>query len=200
MKISKFLASIITVFCLLTFFFSYSQPAYSFPFSNSQEKAKQEEPIKILVQTNKCINCNFEGYNFKSKSKQINLNKAYIEKCNCYGTDFSNISLNQVNLKNSTLSRAKFINSDATGINLSNCKLDQANLSNANMSEANLNNSNLQFANLQFAILTNTSLVNANLSNANLEKANLLGSNITGAILENTNLKGAIMPDGSTHE
>ena len=79
-----------------------------------------------------------------------------------------------------------------------------------NLTHTNLSNTSLFAADLSSAMLTDAILTNATLTDANLTGATLTGANLTDALLRGAHivneqladarsLKGAILPDGSTH-
>jgi uncharacterized protein YjbI with pentapeptide repeats len=83
-------------------------------------------------------------------------------------------------------------------------------LSHAILTHANLSNTSLFAADLSSAILSDAILNNAPLTGANLIGTNLIGANLTDALLRGAHiineqladvrsLKGAILPEGSTH-
>ncbi len=79
--------------------------------------------------------------------------------------------------------------------NLSGALLTSANLSATILSDANLKGTNLQYANLGSADLRGADLSGADLTQANLKSARVSAKQLKAC----KSLKGAIMPDGSTH-
>jgi uncharacterized protein YjbI with pentapeptide repeats len=117
--------------------------------------------------------------------------------------------LNGINLRKANLRRATLIGADLSGADLSGADLHGANLTDAILNKTKLSEANLSKANLTRAILTD-----AKISGADLREANLTGIGMLSEELEknskpakevkeernkNKLLKGAIMPDGSTH-
>jgi uncharacterized protein YjbI with pentapeptide repeats len=110
------------------------------------------------------------------------------------------ISMKGADLRGSDLYIARQSSTNLSGTDLSNDVLSGVDLSDSDLRDANLENTDL----------SQTALVDTNLSNANLRGANLSGADLEGAILERAkvthhqleqveSLRGAIMPDGSTH-
>ncbi len=92
-------------------------------------------------------------------------------------------------------------------IDLSGADLSGADLSNADLSGAHLSNADLSSADLSTALLSGAIMSNDDLSGADLSDADLNGAHLkdaTGITIEEleeeaTTLKGATMPDGTTH-
>lgn len=100
------------------------------------------------------------------------------------------ISLRKANLEFAFMHSGEFIR-----VNFEDAFLKDADLRKANLQEATLIN-----AYLPGARLNDANLSKADLTNANLQKANLQGAKLDDAILDNVDFRGAIMPDGRTHE
>lgn len=117
-------------------------------------------------------------------------------------TNFQNLKLNQVFLKNAILKGIDLAQSDLEqaclqGINLNYSSLQSANLSQANLAQAslkktNLAQANLYQANLQRAFLESANLRQANLKEANLKQASLIKASLEGADLRGAKLRGAL--------
>lgn len=121
--------------------------------------------------------------------------------------NFSQQTLNAVDLAGLKLSKASFSNSKLIGSNLERAVLYRTNFYNANLAQANLRDADLRKAELYKANLKNADLQGADLRGANLAEsilkdANLSGSNLKGANIDNEQLKSAktnwrtIFPDG----
>jgi uncharacterized protein YjbI with pentapeptide repeats len=124
--------------------------------------------------------------------------------------------LRNTNMLGINLSGADLFSANLSWAHLSKSNLTKSDLSGANLGGADLRKSDLSGADLRDAILIEAdlcraSLINANLFSANLSGADLEGADLTGAILgvatvndeqlnEVKSLKGAFMPDGTTHE
>jgi Pentapeptide repeats (8 copies) len=107
------------------------------------------------------------------------------------GADFSGVDLAGTNLVVVDLRGA-----DLTGANLTEAQLKGARLFNANLKGANLSRAYLAEVDLSAANLTGTNLTEAFLLNANLR----MTKGVTNEQLKKArSLKGAKMPDGSTH-
>src|SRR5260370_403023 len=116
------------------------------------------------------------------------------------GADLSNADLSRATLSNANLSGAYLSGATLSGANLSNADLTHAFLFEATVTTANLSNANLSDANLSEAKLTDADLTGATLTGANLTDALLRGARIVnGQLADVRSLKGAILPDGSTH-
>lgn len=115
---------------------------------------------------------------------------AYIADANLNGADLRDMFSNYLNLHGDSLENA----------NLSSALFANADLESVQLTNANLQFTRFDYANLSFAILSGADLSNANFLNANLSQADLYNTNITKEQLaEAKSLRGAIMPDGSTH-
>jgi uncharacterized protein YjbI with pentapeptide repeats len=141
-------------------------------------------------------------------------------------SDFSGLDLSNVNFYQADLRRADFSHANLSGADLSDANLhgaflndailtftffNNANLSNAILSRANMHHAILTGANLKQASLNESDLRNGALSTAKLTDASLNGANLANAdLMEATvsaeqlatakSLKGATMPDGTTHD
>ena len=92
--------------------------------------------------------------------------------------------------------RASLVKTDLCNINLQG-----ANLYRANLREAKLVGANLDGASLNRVHLKNADLSEANLHGVRLEGADLRGAKVTDEQLaQAVSLKGAILPDGTTHD
>jgi len=85
------------------------------------------------------------------------------------GKDFSNSTLECVNLEDGNLINCNFSNSSLVSTNFTNANLQGACFRNADLTGAYLQGANLQGANLEGAILEGTDLYGANLQDANLK-------------------------------
>lgn len=135
----------------------------------------------------------------------VNLSGMNLSGVNLTGTNLNYAKLIGINLSGASLSGASFVGANLdganlTGVNLIGVNLQSVNLSGQNLSGFNLSGANLNGANLSEADLTSADLRGANLSCANLEQTNLKEAKLLGANLDKAKLKGAIMPDGTTHE
>lgn len=118
--------------------------------------------------------------NIDSSKSIINLTEA----------DLTGVNLSKTNLSKVNLSKGIFRGADLSG----------ADLRGADLSGADLREVNLIGASLNGAILSETDLRGADLSGADLQDANLSRATITPKQVEKAkSLKGATMPDGSTH-
>jgi hypothetical protein len=105
------------------------------------------------------------------------------------------IALHGANLEHANLNYANL-----RGANLSSADLRYATLFEAQLQYANFNGTNFYHTNLSNALLFRADLRTANLSLADLSKANLYHAFIISTQLAQVrSLKGATMPDGSTH-
>ena len=151
-----------------------------------------------------------------SKDKQIinlsgaNLSGAYLMRADLSRADLSGAYLMRANLASANLSEADLLKADLSGADLF-----QANLSGADLSEADLSRALLFEADLRGALLFGADLRGANmreawLNKAELDSALLFEADLRGADLFEANvtqkqwekaksLRGAIMPDESTH-
>lgn len=117
-------------------------------------------------------------------------------------TNFQNLQLDRIYLKNATLQGIDFARSDLEqaflqGINLNHSSLKCVNLSQANLEESSLkktdlSQANLYQANLQRAFLEAANLKEANLREANLKQASLIKASLEGADLRGAKLRGTI--------
>jgi len=119
--------------------------------------------------------------------------------------NLSNANLSGANLTRADLVRAKLRGANITNANLNRASMIEADLSAegsagllfpTNLSGANLQGVHLGKANLANAILTNADLSNAMLAGTNLSQATILDEQLESAF----SLKGATMPDGTTHD
>jgi hypothetical protein len=125
-----------------------------------------------------------------AKNAVIDLSGATLSDDDLSGTNLSGVTLSSANLSSADLSSTHLRGADLSGADLSGADLSGASLSSADLSGADL---------------SGASLSSADLSGANLSGADLSGANLSGAIVDKeqlatvTSLKGATMPDGSTH-
>ncbi|WP_204103498.1 MULTISPECIES: pentapeptide repeat-containing protein [Spirulina sp. CCY15215] len=111
----------------------------------------------------------------------IDLNEANLRNINLSGADLRGAKLNVVNLSGANLS----------GANLSGAKLNVARLSGANLSKAILNHTHFNVANLIRADLREAEFIEALIIRAELIRADLSGANLSGSNLEGTDLREA---------
>ena len=125
--------------------------------------------------------------------------------------DLSNANMSEALLRDANLERAMLTKADLRKAELNGVDLGRANLYGANLSGAKLWNANLKKAELSEVILQDADLHKANLSGANLNGTKLVGTNLgfttllEAEVLQEQlatakSLKGAIMPDGATHD
>lgn len=117
-------------------------------------------------------------------------------------TNFQNLKLNHIYLKNATLRGINLDDSDLEnaflqGINLNKSSLKSVNLSRANLTQASLKKTdfreaNLYQTNLQRAFLEAANFKKANLREANLKQASLIRASLEGADLRGTKLRGTL--------
>ncbi len=105
--------------------------------------------------------------------EDANLEEAGLKRAKLFG-----VFLNSANLKKTDLSEASLMEADLIGANLKKAKLYKTNLvwadlSNANLKKANLLGAKLERANFSCANLKMVDLTDANLTNANLKGADL---------------------------
>ena len=103
--------------------------------------------------------------------------------------------LDDASLRGAELPRANLIGASMRRTNLEGANLEDSGLIDAVLREANLKGANLSGADLFGADLTGANLAGADLSESRLSRAVLTGANLDGV-----NFKGALMPDGTTHE
>jgi hypothetical protein len=109
--------------------------------------------------------------------------------------DFSNMYLNDANLKGANFSRADLSRTILNGTNLISADLSEADLSRShlfctNLSSANLYRANFFRADLSFANLTKTNLCYADFGTATLIESQFDGADLTGAKLWETQVTG----------
>ena len=157
----------------------------------------------------------------RANLKDANLKRAVLLHANLQEARLESAQLDRAILTNAHMENALLKGARLPGAHLESAHMKHAQLMDANLEaallmESNLQEARLEGAQLQRAFLTGADLTNANLGNANLEDANLknakLGNanlrnaNLKGAIVSNDqlaiakSLKGAIMPDGTTHD
>ncbi len=114
------------------------------------------------------------------------LRNANLEGAWLVGMDLTSSILTRAALRNSNLSRAKFITTD----------MREADMSNANLTKTNFTNSNLTSCKLNGAILTSTKFMRTDLSHADFQSAEIEDTdfweaNLTGADLRGVDLRRA---------
>ena len=132
---------------------------------------------------------------------RANLKEAYLREANLMGADLFGVNLKFAYLGEALIIGVNMREADLNAANLGGADLNSANLMEVHMRGAYLNKANLGGANLIKADLRNTNLIEAELGGAILDGANLSRAiGTTPEQLEKAeSLKGAIMPDGSTH-
>ncbi len=130
----------------------------------------------------------------------IDLHGAMLYKVNLSGAHLREANLSEADLSDASLGvNYKILSVDKDG-EPDDMKADQTYLGRANLSGAILRNTDLYGACLNRANLSEAVLDGANLSQANLSEANLRGTKVSPEQLAAAkSLKGATMPDGSTH-
>jgi uncharacterized protein YjbI with pentapeptide repeats len=127
------------------------------------------------------------------------LTKADLSRAPLQGADLSQCHLNEATLTDATLQSADLSSADLQGADLSHAALQGANLSPATVPgprPTNLTDADLRYTALQSANLSRADLTGADLTDANLSEAKgWTMEQLTAA----RSLKGATMPDGSTH-
>jgi hypothetical protein len=103
--------------------------------------------------------------------------------------------LNGLTLKGAYLTRTDIIGADLRGSNLAEANLIAANLQDADLRDADLGAAKLFSANLSRADLTGANLKGARMGNADLRGAKVSAKQLAEA----KSIKGAVLPDGSTH-
>jgi len=138
--------------------------------------------------------------------RDILLNGMWVETGDLYcsgsliGSHTGSSQLSGVDLSGSNLRNASFTCVDLRNANLSGVWLINAYLTGVDLGHANLTNAALGEADLSSAYLVDADLSHANLKGTDLSYANLAGATVTNQQLnEARSLKGATMPDGSTH-
>src|SRR5258708_525491 len=139
-----------------------------------------------------------------------NLSGAYLSGAILIFTSLRDATLTDASLMKAVLSFDYLGSANLSSANLTGTILTLACLSHANLTHTNLSNTHLFAADLSSAMLTDAILTNATLTDADLTGATLTGANLTDALLRGAHivngqladvrsLKGAILPDGSTH-
>ena len=152
------------------------------------------------------ISANLEGANLSGRILRlagIDVNDpiaAAVMEANLTGAQLDRASLMGTRLVRAKLSRASLVAADLYDANLMEADLTRACLLRAYLNEAHLQRANLFEASLHGADLEKADLSGANLEEADLGKANLRLTNLTIEQLNQArSLKGATLPDGSTH-
>lgn len=200
---------------LRQFLVSDSEELSPAQIAKNQEILKQAEFAASargrLIKEKRCVACNLDRQNFS----KADLSGANLPQSTLIGANFENANLtlaifrdadlseanfSKANLRQAAFYGAKLIGTNLSSANLSNAKLVYAKLNKASLNDTNLTNADLKFAEFQQGDLRNANLTGADLSNADLSYTNLLKAKLNGAKLDGVNFKGAIMPDGSTHD
>ena len=105
------------------------------------------------------------------------------------------LSFPDIDLSNSNLKGAKFVNARLNGANFEHADLSEADFEFAVLDFARLNNTVIMGSNLDHANLEGVNLGNAQLIDSHLISANLRGVNLTSTILLNVNLTDANLED-----
>ena len=158
------------------------------------------------------VSVNLEGADLSGADLNGNLILADLSNANLSGADLRHACLIGANLHGANLSGANLYDADLAGANLRGANLSGADLCDANFSGGDLSGADLRGTDLQGAGLDGADLSEANLSNTDLKAADLCEANLAGANLKDAknitaeelekqakSLKGATMPDGSTH-
>lgn len=116
---------------------------------------------------------------------------------NLTGAQFRNSTINGADLRGAILSDAEFSYANMTNAKLVSADLSNADMVGATLRSANMTDAKLAKANLSFAILHNAVLTNADLRNANLTHAMLNGAVLNGVKLDGAILDKAIWTDNS---
>jgi bla regulator protein BlaR1 len=125
--------------------------------------------------------------NFTNASLQnVNLGEAILT-----GADFTGANLEGANLKEASLKDAKFRNVNLTMANLKEVELNEQDFSNSDLSYINLKEAQLNEVDFRNAILKGANLKEASISEVNFGNADLTGANLSEASIHETNFKGA---------
>lgn len=133
---------------------------------------------------------------------EANLNGASLEEADLTGANLTRADLRgKVKLEKADLEEAVLIEVKSKGADLRGANLIRANLKGARLIEANLVRAKLMGAILEGANLARAYLIWTNLEGADFTCANLEDAKVTDEQLNTTkSLKGATMPDGTTHD
>jgi uncharacterized protein YjbI with pentapeptide repeats len=142
----------------------------------------------------------YEADLFAANLSKADLSEAHLVGAKLYWVNLREADLRRADLHRADLNGANLSEADLSEADLQRTYLDNADLSKATMRAANLSEAHLRKANLQGASLLGANLHRANLADADLSEATLYSANILPEQLEQAkSLKGATMPDGSTH-
>jgi uncharacterized protein YjbI with pentapeptide repeats len=168
---------------------------------------------------------NLYGVNLAgAKLFNADLRKADLSEAKLQGADLAGANLKKAKLlaavlsksqadagKETNLGNAKLTGADMRMAILSDAILFGADLRRANLASANLSNADLRTANLKGARLRKSNLTGADLRGADLHKADLWDANLSNVNLRGAegvnkkqldrarSLRGATLPDGTTH-
>jgi len=106
--------------------------------------------------------------------------------------NWSNCSMEGINLHDLDLAGAKLLNTKMSGAKLVNVKLIGAKLSYIDLSNARLSDSDIQDAMLMGANLRSSKLANINMKNSNLSYAILQGADLSNVNFQNANLRNVV--------
>ncbi len=137
----------------------------------------------------------------EAKLPNINFSNASLQnidlgEANLDGADFSGAILEGANLKEASLAQVRFKGANMKGINLKEVTLDNADLSGAvlmyanikeiSLSKSDLRGADLRYANIKEATLVEVDFRKADLRGADLHEATIRDCNFEGAIIDNT--------------
>jgi len=143
----------------------------------------------------------YEADLFAANLSKADLYEAHLVGAKLYGgVNLREADLRRADLHKADLEAANLSKADLSEADLQRTRLNRADLREATMRAANLSEADLRAAKLQGASLLGANLHRANLADADLSEATLYSANILPEQLEQAkSLKGATMPDGSTH-
>jgi hypothetical protein len=126
------------------------------------------------------------------------LNEIRLLDCDFLNSNFSDMTIHNIDLRNSYLLGSCFQKASVFGSNFSDTVFSHSEhktiFNNAVITSCNFTRSLLQEVNFEGAIIRSSDFKHANLRAANLKNANLFGSDFLGATLTGANLKGAVLP------
>lgn len=96
--------------------------------------------------------------------------------------DFSNASLDEVNLSNTDLTGSSFMDSHLSLVNFSNCELKTADFTRANLVECDFSDSLLNGTDFGFAIVNYCNFTGADMAGTVFIEANLTNSDLTASL------------------
>lgn len=136
-----------------------------------------------------------------STLRGANLTRAKLNAISFYGANLAGANFTEADLSVADFSRTNLAGVHLTCANLGEANFSGANLTGAFLTGADLDGANLTGANLRSVVLIGANLIRADLSGADLSSTNLSDTKgVTDEQLSKAkSLKGAIMPNGSTH-